>query len=91
MNNNVDYLGLLSSFLSITLANVKEVLSIVSLILSLLFTVFLIIKAIKNAMADGKITKEEKNEIIDLTKDALSKGKELQEKLENKEDNDKDV
>lgn len=91
MDNNLNALGLLSSFLSVTLANVQELLSVISLILSLLFTCFLIIKAIKNSLKDGKITKEELDQLKDLTDDAINKGKELQDKLQNKGGDNKDV
>ncbi len=91
MSNNMECLGLISSFLSITLANVKDILSIISLVLSLLFTCFLIFRAFKSAISDGKITKEEKDELIELTKDAIDKGKELTDKLENKGDDDQNV
>lgn len=90
MDKYLDYLGVLSSFLSVTLSNVKEVLGIISLILSILFTCFLIWKAIKNALSDGKITKEESKEILDLTQDLVEKGKQLEDKFD-KGDKGKDV
>ena len=70
---------------ALTFIQTKEVFEIISLILSILISIVILITNVivwfKKANADGKITKEETEELVEIVKDGTEKIKDKADKL----------
>lgn len=83
--------GTLVSFSGMSIAEFSTILSIISSILGIIITVVTciilpLIRAIKDAKADGKVTIDEVEKIVDTVNDGI---KDVKETIDSKVDNDK--
>ena len=90
MNNSDVMTGCIANMLAVTVANIKDVLSIVSIAVSLLFTLVLIgAKVYKYLKNDGKIDESEKQDILKDVEEAKKQVDNLANNL--KDGDDKNV
>ena len=85
IRNALEYIGNGAMYI-LTIAQTKEIFQIISLVLSILISIVILVSKIiswwKKASADGEITKEEIEELVDNTKEDVEKIKDQIEKGE---------